>query len=229
MRPFGHGGGSRHQQKGAQESSTSQAGTSSSSFVSTLSNALNISTPNASKTTASQTPVYPDAHLSAPAKLGYGEHALGSTSEALRTPTRSREPPPMLSLSGHEAFQSPNAPISPWNTNSMLEVPTGSFAATHGNGSFAGRPSTSAAPDQEWLLSGPSSGRYSNIFDTDPATTSSATATSSASSGSFREHPTRFDRKLVRIDLDGPLLLKLDVSAGNALLVEPSSAQQRPH
>ncbi|CDS82130.1 uncharacterized protein SPSC_02950 [Sporisorium scitamineum] len=183
MRPFGHGGGSRHQQKGAQESSTSQAGTSSSSFVSTLSNALNISTPNASKTTASQTPVYPDAHLSAPAKLGYGEHALGSTSEALRTPTRSREPPPMLSLSGHEAFQSPNAPISPWNTNSMLEVPTGSFAATHGNGSFAGRPSTSAAPDQEWLLSGPSSGRYSNIFDTDPATTSSATATSSASSG----------------------------------------------
>ncbi|CBQ71913.1 conserved hypothetical protein [Sporisorium reilianum SRZ2] len=175
MRSSDHDRRSWHRRKAAHESSASPTSIPSSSFVSTLSNALNISTPKATSSIS-----YPDAHRSAPAKLAYTRSTLDplspSKGEALRTPTRSRDPPPMLSLSGHEAFQSPSTPISPWSTD-----PADGFVAT--NGKHGCEPPTSAALDHAWLLSGPSSDRDSNMFEIGAAASPIVTAAPSTSNG----------------------------------------------
>lgn len=139
----------------------------SSSYVSTLSHALNITTPTSlrKKTLAS-----PAASHAAPASQRQPATASHPTTpakdRALRTPTRHPAPPQLLSLSGHEAFSSPGTPASPWSTFPVRESVLGQDDATpHPNSRQQYR---ALARDQEWLMSGSSSQRTFDMFASGP-------------------------------------------------------------
>ena len=172
MRPSHHDEGEHHQRNRSTGSTEPQSGTPCSSYVSTLSNALNI--------TPKPKVVHPDPHQSAPAKLARAastpKSASPSKAPELRTPTRNREPPPILSLSGHKAFESPNTPGSPWiSAQPTSAAPVGGHAMKQGQHGHAGHPSASTAADQDWFTFAPSSSRTRSIFEIKPGTAASVT------------------------------------------------------
>ncbi len=135
----------------------------SSSYVSTLSHALNITTPTSlrKKTLAS-----PTASQAAPASQRQptpASHSITPAKDhALQTPTRHPAPPQLLSLSGHEAFSSPGTPASPWPTVPVRESVLGQDdSMPHPNSRQQYR---TLARDQEWLMSGSSSQRTFDMF-----------------------------------------------------------------
>lgn len=120
--------------------STSQSGSSSSTYVSTLSNALNITTPSPKKRQSSNesTGTTPTRSTVAHAVL---QQSTPKQSSVLRTPVRLKDPPTLLSLSDHEAFLSPSTPVSPWPVGPRFEQPRRQSEAA----------SAQPSHDQQWL------------------------------------------------------------------------------
>lgn len=176
MRPSGGSSQSIHS-NGPSDVCPRHVRTPSSSYVSTLSNALNIVTPKSlKKSSTADTPrsvgpfSTPDTAAHDSTRFSQGSAISG---DALRTPTRStrkREPPPILSLSGHEAFQSPLTPSSPWSDAPGSAVVQGAGSARHGQSTHIPNVLENKAQDYAWLMSGPAStSGAANIFGTPPS------------------------------------------------------------
>ncbi|SNX83180.1 uncharacterized protein MEPE_01886 [Melanopsichium pennsylvanicum] len=193
MQPFHDGAASQHH---SASPSSGRNDAPSSSYISSLSHALNISTPTSSKrsertancgtvqsTPTNHSPAVPGSHQATPTRQ-----------RILRTPTRTGEPPRILSLSGHEVFRSPVTPVSPWiHTNAGLDAGTAQGRHIGVNPAPLGQ-----SHDQEWLLSGPSSSRTPNIFETQKGvevissrSSRSARAIMESLESSLRPEPTR--------------------------------------
>ncbi|SPO23200.1 uncharacterized protein UTRI_01878 [Ustilago trichophora] len=166
MHPSRHGGSSQHQCASSSSAKFNHNDAHSTSYVSTLSHALNITTPTSSKkhaqsaqtSTAQSTPTTPlqaaaGSHQATPTKL-----------ETLHTPKRTGEPPRILSLSGHEAFHTPGAPVSPWPAALASAFPNLHAGATQMHHTSIDSEPLDLVHDQEWLMSGSSSSRTPNIF-----------------------------------------------------------------
>ena len=167
------GAGPHHEHVTSSSSQSRRHPTPSTSYVSTLSHALNISTPTSVKQAVQ--PSHTSTAQSMPTRPTYvvsGSHqATPTKTEALRTPTRSEDPLRILNLSGHQAFQSPGTPISPWSAAPFSET-----VGTAANQILAAsvridQPPLPQAKDKEWFMSEPASIRASNIFDALPTAT----------------------------------------------------------
>lgn len=165
MHPFHDTARSQHDSNASDSARSEQKHTASSSFVSTLSNALNISTPTLSR----------KANLASPAQSIPTLYTNAATPAHQPNPTRPADPPRILTLSGHEAFQSPTTPISSWtyatveNPLEPLKRPSIGVIASQDAPAPRG-----AEQNQDWLISGPSSRRIFNIFGSRSKTNATA-------------------------------------------------------
>lgn len=145
----------------------SRNGSTSTTYVSTLDNALNIKTPASSKKTTVINTIY-----STPTRSSHlttrSENATPTNREDLRTPIRSVDISRVLAFSETESQKSPVPSSSLWSPAAICQTPSAGHQID-GN-------SQRSAPerDQEWLMSGPLSSRVVNLFEA-PISTGSAT------------------------------------------------------
>ncbi|SPO21888.1 uncharacterized protein UTRI_01878_B [Ustilago trichophora] len=167
MHPSRHSDSPQHQRASSSSARSNHNDVHSTPYVSTLSHALNISTPTSSQKSAQAAQT--STAQSTPTRLTHSVagslQATPTRLETKRTPKRIGDPPRILTLSGHEAFQSPSTPVSPWISalaSGFLSLDAGATQRHHA--SIDGEP-LNLAHDQEWLMSGPSSSSTANIFE----------------------------------------------------------------
>lgn len=191
MRPFGNANKTHHT-SGQPAPGSSHNRTPSSSYVSTLSNALNISTPTSSKKPSNaDTPLsnkrFPTSADPAGLQLKQNQACVRDI-QALRTPTPRKDARQLsrdLSLSGNEAFRSPTTPVSPWQA-SLRSPATAEALPAHG--SHAHPAPTGRMRYDQWWMSGTSSGRTPDIFTTHSSTVPSAAIVTSLPSNNQSSH-----------------------------------------
>lgn len=158
MHPFGNADPPNNK-PGQTAASPSRVRTPSSTYVSSLSNALNIPTPKSSRKVASPGTSYPEGLVSTPTKPAQGSFEPHTSSiqcaDALYTPIQSTTSPHVFSLSDHDAFQSLTSPSTPWSTPFVSPA-------------HADRSAVQSTDDwsqgHQWCVSEPSSRRRIDIF-----------------------------------------------------------------
>ena len=220
---------SQHGGKVHDPARSEQKHTSSASFVSTLSNALNISTPTSARK-ATLTPTAQSMPTRSTHAACSSHQATPTRPDALRTPVRAPDAPRILTLSGHEAFQSPTTPISRWISPSDVDqLEHASYASASTSAGQCASTSRLPEQDQGWLMSGPSPRKSFNIFASRSKTNAAAQTASlrDVSTGEPATHPTQIylPGSFSPDSLAIPLQRSVDTSAGpfHAYREQPSS------
>lgn len=184
---------SQHGGKVHDPARSEQKHTSSASFASTLSNALNISTPTSARK-ATLTPTAQSMPTRSTHAACSSHQATPTRPDALRTPVRAPDAPRILTLTGHEAFQSPTTPFSPWILPSDVDqLEHASYASASTSAGQCASTSRLPEQDQGWLMSGPSPRKSFNIFASRSKTIAAAPTASlrDVSTGEPATHPTQ--------------------------------------